>query len=156
MATKLKSLRFLLAFAAFTHAGSASIVLTIVTDPTVTSSFTPASSDMYDSSPAQITYTVAYDIIPEVDFSGLNSGDTITLDVIAPVGFRFEVKPEDSFQFSTYNRWFESGKNVGSGGLSSLTFELLDLVGNAPSANLNSNLLYQGNDASNFLYSSFF
>jgi hypothetical protein len=127
----------------------AAIQITIVTESTVRSSYTPEDIDQGD--PAEISYLVDYAITPDVDFSGAVVGDTITLDVVAPTGLHFKVAPEGSFQFSTYNRWFEFGKNVGSTGLSNVSFSFLDLSGNVPSANLTTGLTYQSsNDASNF------
>lgn len=132
----------------------AAIQVTIVTESTIRSSYTP--EDLDEEEPAEIDYFVDYAITPDVDFSGGVVGDTIILDVVAPTGLHFKVTPEGSYVFSTYNRWFEFGKNVGDTGLSNVSFSFLDLSGNVPSANLNTNLIYQGNDASNFLFASFF
>jgi hypothetical protein len=144
-------------FSAFTLCSSvhgASINLTIVTGTSVTTRFTP--SDIMLGMPAQISYDVNYDVIPSVNFSGLNSGDTITLDVIAPSGYRFQVTPEGEFAFDTYNRWFEFNKNIGSGGLQDASFSMLGLSGNVPSvAYWNTYLQYQSsNNASGFLFAT--
>ena len=146
-------------FSAFTLCSSvhcASINLTIVTGTSVTTRFTP--SDIRDRMPARISYDVNYDVIPSVNFSGLNSGDTITLDVIAPSGYRFQVTPEGEFAFYTYNRWFEFNKNIGSGGLQDASFSMLGLSGNVPSVTtLSTYLTYQSsNNASGFLFANFF
>ena len=154
-------------FSAFTLCSSvhcASINLTIVTGTSVTTRFTP--SDMLGmpgmlGMPAQISYDVNYDVIPSVNFSGLNSGDTITLDVIAPSGYRFQVTPEGEFNFQTYNRWFAYNKNIGSGGLQDASFSMLGLSGNVPSVtsypSLSTYLTYQSsNNASGFLFAANF
>ncbi len=153
MSQKISTLCFL-ALAIFSENLGASIQITIVTESTVRSSFTP--EDIDEGDPARITYFVDYAITPDVDFSGGVVGDLITLDVVAPTGLHFEVAPEGSFEFSTYNRWFEFGKDVGSTGLSNVSFSFLDLSGTVPTANLTTGLAYQGNDASNFLFASFF
>ena len=149
-------------FSAFTLCSSvhgASINLTIVTGTSVTTRFTP-SSDMWGM-PARISYDVNYNVIPSVNFSGLNSGDTITLDVIAPSGYRFQVTPEGEFNFQTYNRWFAYNKNIGSGGLQDASFSMLGLSGNVPSVtsypSLSTYLTYQSsNNASGFLFAADF
>ncbi len=129
--------------------------LTIVTSNTVTSTYTP--EDIEDEDPAEIRYTVGYAVIPAADFTGLNAGDTINLDVVAPAGYQFKITPEGTYRFSTYNRWFAFGENVGAGGLTNVSFSLLNLTGNAPTPSLTTTLVYQSsNDASNFLYSAFF
>ena len=135
---------------------AANLNLTIVTSNTVTSTYTPA--DIGEGQPARIRYNVGYAVIPAANFTGLNAGDTITLDVMAPVGNQFQITPEGTYTFSSYNRWFAFGENVGAGGFSSVSFSLLDLTGNAPTSTmLTSLLVYQpSNDASNFLYSASF
>lgn len=134
---------------------AADLKLTIVTSNTVTSTYTP--QDLEDEEPAEIRYTVGYAVLPAADFTGLNAGDTITLDVVAPAGYQFKITPEGGYQWSTYNRWFAFGENVGAGGFSNVSFSLLDLTGNVPTPSLTTTLVYQSsNDASNFLYSAFF
>ena len=143
------------AFTLLSSVHGASINITIVTGTSVTTRFTP--SDSGELMPAQISYDVNYNVIPSVNFTGLNSGDSITLDVIAPSGYRFQVAPEGEFTFDTYNRWFAYNKNIGSGGLQDVSFSLLGLSGSGPSAtNLNYFLGYQLNDASNFVFANGF
>ena len=134
---------------------AATKTVTIVTGTTVSATHTPASSFMGIEIPAKIQYDVGYATTPDVDFTGLNAGDILALDVVAPSGYRFQIAPEGAYQLSTYNRWFAFGENVGTGGFSSVSFSLLDLVGNAPTPTLNTTLVYQpSNNASNFLYSA--
>lgn len=129
--------------------------LTIVTSNTVTSTYTP--EDILFGRSAEIRYNVGYAVIPAADFTGLNAGDTINLDVVAPVGYQFKITPEGTYSFDTYNRWFAFGENVGAGGLTNVSFSLLDLSGNAPTPSLSTTLIYQSsNNASNFLYSASF
>lgn len=134
---------------------AADLNITIVTSNTVTSTYTPEDLDYED--PAAIIYKVGYAVRPAADFTGLNAGDTITLDVMAPAGNQFQITPQGTYTFGTYNRWFAFGENVGAGGFSSVSFSLLDLTGNAPTPSLTTTLVYQSsNNASNFLYSASF